>query len=248
MSAERLAVWDLMRCSRCHKWHPAETWASGSATDYADKMLFIRCDTAHFFVGTIDGRATDPKAVKSLVELEFDVVETNSCLKSVARSAFFDIDIARKVSPTPTCLEPFPEVVVKGPGPEACRCPYPFLETSFRKASPCDASSCKSSSWAYFLSGCSPSRLRIPPLRLRLSNRTKRTLSARRYSHSVLETRTPRMAAGSARPIRRSSPTCALPIGWDQVTCLTSRDGSTTSDSTSRHGRTESRPRTRCVR
>ena len=70
MSAERLAVGDLVRCSRCHKWHPAEIWASGSATDYAEKMLFIRCGTAHFFVGTIDGRARDPKAVKSPLELE----------------------------------------------------------------------------------------------------------------------------------------------------------------------------------
>src|SRR5215831_3452354 len=70
MSAERLAVGDLARCSRCGKWHPAETWASGSATDYAEKMLFIRCGTAHFFVGTIDGRTRDPKAVKSPLELE----------------------------------------------------------------------------------------------------------------------------------------------------------------------------------
>jgi hypothetical protein len=30
MSAERLAVWDLVRCSRCRKWHAAEIWASGS--------------------------------------------------------------------------------------------------------------------------------------------------------------------------------------------------------------------------
>jgi hypothetical protein len=70
MSAERLAVGDLVRCSRCHKRHPAETWASRSATDYAEKMLFIQCGTAHFFVGTIDGRARDPKAVKSPLELE----------------------------------------------------------------------------------------------------------------------------------------------------------------------------------
>ena len=33
-------------------------------------MLFIRCGTAHFFVGTIDGHARDPKAVKSPLELE----------------------------------------------------------------------------------------------------------------------------------------------------------------------------------
>jgi len=70
MSAERLAVGDLVCCSRCRKWHPAEAWTSGSATDYAEKMLFIHCGTAHFFVGTIDGRARDPKAVKSPLELE----------------------------------------------------------------------------------------------------------------------------------------------------------------------------------
>jgi hypothetical protein len=67
MSAERLAVGDLVRCWRCGKWHPAETWASGAATDDAQKMLFIRCGTARFFVGTIDGRPRDPKAVKSPV-------------------------------------------------------------------------------------------------------------------------------------------------------------------------------------
>jgi hypothetical protein len=65
MTAERLAVGDLVRCSRCREWHPAETWASGSATDYAEKMLFIRCGTARFFVGTIGGRSRDPKTVKS---------------------------------------------------------------------------------------------------------------------------------------------------------------------------------------
>jgi len=32
--------------------------------------VVIRCGTAHFFVGTIDGRARDPKAVKSSLELE----------------------------------------------------------------------------------------------------------------------------------------------------------------------------------
>ncbi len=35
----------------------------------------------------------------------------------------------------------------------------------------------------------------------------------------------PRTAAGSAPPTSRSSPTCALHIGWDQVICSTSRDG-----------------------
>jgi len=65
MSADRLAVGDLVRCPRCRKWHPAEIWVSGSATDYAEKMLFIRCATTRFFVGTIGGRARDPKAIKS---------------------------------------------------------------------------------------------------------------------------------------------------------------------------------------
>jgi len=42
-------------------------------------MLFIRCGTAHFFVGTIDGRARDPKAVKSPLELELsDVCQSKS--------------------------------------------------------------------------------------------------------------------------------------------------------------------------
>jgi len=64
MSAERLAVGDLVRCSRCRKWHPAATWTGGSAIDYAEKMLFIRCGTVRFFVGTIGGPARDPTAVK----------------------------------------------------------------------------------------------------------------------------------------------------------------------------------------
>jgi hypothetical protein len=42
MSAERLAVGDLVRCARCGKWHPTEQPDSGSATDYAEQMLFIR--------------------------------------------------------------------------------------------------------------------------------------------------------------------------------------------------------------
>src|SRR5262245_32821966 len=65
MSAERLAVGDLVRCSRCRKWHPAATWASGSTVDYAEKMLIIRCGTVRFFVGTIGGPARDLTAVKS---------------------------------------------------------------------------------------------------------------------------------------------------------------------------------------
>src|SRR5262249_9004302 len=40
----------------------------GSAIDDAAKMLFIRCGTTRFFVGMIDGRARDPKAVKSPLE------------------------------------------------------------------------------------------------------------------------------------------------------------------------------------
>jgi len=65
MSAERLAVGDLVRCSRCRKWHPAVTFDSGSATDYAERILFIRCGTARFFVGIIGGPARDPTAFKS---------------------------------------------------------------------------------------------------------------------------------------------------------------------------------------
>jgi hypothetical protein len=65
MSAERLAVGDRVRCPKCRRWHPADRESSGSATDYAERMLFIRCGASLFYVGQISGTARDPKAVKA---------------------------------------------------------------------------------------------------------------------------------------------------------------------------------------
>jgi hypothetical protein len=70
MSAEHLAVGDQMRCPKCRRWHPADLESSGSATDYAERILFIRCGTSLFYIGQIGGTARDPEAVKSPLELE----------------------------------------------------------------------------------------------------------------------------------------------------------------------------------
>jgi hypothetical protein len=70
MSAERLAVGDLVRCVTCGRWHPAMQPSSGSATDYAERMLYYRCGERLFYVGQIGGTARDPKRVKSPLELE----------------------------------------------------------------------------------------------------------------------------------------------------------------------------------
>jgi hypothetical protein len=50
MSAERLTIGPLIRCIRCRRWHPAMQPTSGSATDYATRMLFYRCGEALFSV------------------------------------------------------------------------------------------------------------------------------------------------------------------------------------------------------
>ncbi len=70
MSAERLAIGDLVRCTKCRRWHPTELPASGSETDYATRMLFYRCGNATFYAGQIGTPARDPKMIKSPLELE----------------------------------------------------------------------------------------------------------------------------------------------------------------------------------
>jgi len=59
MSAERLAVGDRVRCPKCRRWHPADRESSGSATDYAERMLFIGCGD----VGQIGGAAVPAREV-----------------------------------------------------------------------------------------------------------------------------------------------------------------------------------------
>jgi hypothetical protein len=61
ISAVRLAIGDLIRCSKCRGWHPAEQTASGSATDYAERMLYIRCGGGLFCVGQLGLPARDPR-------------------------------------------------------------------------------------------------------------------------------------------------------------------------------------------
>jgi hypothetical protein len=70
MSTERLAVGDRVRDPKCRRWHPANRESSGSATGYAERMLFIRCGTSLFYVGPVGGTAREPKNVKSPLELE----------------------------------------------------------------------------------------------------------------------------------------------------------------------------------
>src|SRR5262245_9995281 len=69
MSAERLAVGDLIRCMSCGRWHPAMQPSSGSQTDYAERMLYYKCGERLFYVGQIDGTARDPTRVKAPLEL-----------------------------------------------------------------------------------------------------------------------------------------------------------------------------------
>jgi hypothetical protein len=68
MSAERLAVGDLVRCSKCRGWHPAETGESGSATDYAEGMLYIRCGGGLFYEGQHGLPARDPRHAQRSVK------------------------------------------------------------------------------------------------------------------------------------------------------------------------------------
>ena len=70
MSAEKLAVGDRVRCPKCRRWHPADLESSGSATDYGERLLFIRCGESLFYVGQAGGTAREPKNVKSPLELE----------------------------------------------------------------------------------------------------------------------------------------------------------------------------------
>jgi hypothetical protein len=64
VSAERLAIGDEIRCLKCHRWHPAEQTASGSSTDYAERMLYIRCGPGLFYAGQIGAPARDPARVR----------------------------------------------------------------------------------------------------------------------------------------------------------------------------------------
>jgi len=70
MSAERLAVGDRVRCPKCRRWHTADLESSGSATDYAERMLFVRCGESLFYVGQAGGTARDPKSVQAPLQLE----------------------------------------------------------------------------------------------------------------------------------------------------------------------------------
>ena len=59
----------IARCTRVPAVGSTSTSAvpktSGSATAYAERMLFIRCDASLFYVGQVGGTARDPKNVES---------------------------------------------------------------------------------------------------------------------------------------------------------------------------------------
>jgi hypothetical protein len=82
MSAERLAIGDRVRCPKCGRWHPADLESSGSATDYAERMLYIRCGQSLFYVGQVGGTARDPNSVKSPLELELSRVRSHDRIMS----------------------------------------------------------------------------------------------------------------------------------------------------------------------
>ena len=48
-------------------------------TDYAERMLYIKCGKSLFYVGQIRGTARDPKNVKSPLELELWRVRRRDC-------------------------------------------------------------------------------------------------------------------------------------------------------------------------
>jgi len=69
VSAERLAVGDRVLCPKCRRWHPADRESSGSATDYAERMLFIRCGPSRFYVGQVGGTTRKLQDVRCRVAM-----------------------------------------------------------------------------------------------------------------------------------------------------------------------------------
>src|SRR5215813_3398596 len=51
VSAERLAVGDRVRCPKCRRWHPAIQSSSGSISDRAKLVLYVKCHRSLFYVG-----------------------------------------------------------------------------------------------------------------------------------------------------------------------------------------------------
>jgi hypothetical protein len=64
MSAERLALGDLIHCGKCRGWHPAEEPRSGGQTDYGDGILIIRCGADLFYAGQQDRPSRNPTRVR----------------------------------------------------------------------------------------------------------------------------------------------------------------------------------------
>jgi hypothetical protein len=63
MSAERLALGDLVECPDCHLWHPARRPRGAKQSDPRADWLFITCRAAHL-VGQVGQPALQPARVK----------------------------------------------------------------------------------------------------------------------------------------------------------------------------------------
>jgi hypothetical protein len=65
MSAAHLAIGDMVKCLKCHQWHPAEHPERGKSTEYAAHMLYIRCGALWYYAGQEGLLARDPARVRS---------------------------------------------------------------------------------------------------------------------------------------------------------------------------------------
>jgi hypothetical protein len=51
-----LYVGDLVRCTRCRRWHPAIRWHT-AGTPYTQRMLYFECEGKRYYAGQ-DGLAS----------------------------------------------------------------------------------------------------------------------------------------------------------------------------------------------
>jgi len=72
MSAERLDVGDMVRCLHCSGWHSATLSSGDCGTDYARRMLFIRCGANVYYIGQAGLPARDPRRVGDLRQSSSD--------------------------------------------------------------------------------------------------------------------------------------------------------------------------------
>jgi len=72
MSADRLAVGDRIRCLHCPDWHSAERSPSDAGTDYARRMLYVRCRGDVYYAGQAGLPARDPCRIMSVPNMRKD--------------------------------------------------------------------------------------------------------------------------------------------------------------------------------